>query len=122
MRVRAQSGTGTGFDGRVVVRHHHGAPFRHRCPWSSSISQSSDMLVRPIFVVPIQISMRSPGVHGPDEVALGAREDQSGKPIVRKIAGQLAPIRPSRFFHVREVDGVVDVAEQIAVAKTGLKR
>ena len=79
------------------------------------------MLVRPIFVVPIQMSIRSPGVHGPDEIALGARENQAGKPIVREVAGQLAPVRPSRLFHVGEVHGVVDVAEQIAIAKSRLK-
>ncbi len=76
------------------------------------------MLVRPIFVVPSQMSIRSPGCTGPDEVAFGARENQARQTAMRKITGQLAPVRPSRLFHVREIDGVVDVAEQIAVAET----
>ena len=53
------------------------------------------MLVRPIFVIPTQMSTRSPGRIGLMKSALGTREDQSGQPFVRCLAGQLRASRPS---------------------------
>ena len=96
-------------------------PSQQAAPRWSSISQSIDMLVRPIFVVPIQISMRSPGFTGRMKSHSARARISPGKPVMRKIACELAPVRPPRFFHVREVHGVVHVAEQIAIAETRLK-
>ena len=79
------------------------------------------MLVRPIFVVPSQMSMRSPGWTGRMKSHSARARISPGSRLVRRIAGQLAPVRPARFFHVGEIDGVVDVAEQIAVAEARLK-
>ena len=61
------------------------------------------------------------GIDRPYEVAFGASEDQSWKAIVRVVARERAPVRPARLFHVREVHGIVDVPEQIAIAKPRVK-
>ena len=92
---------------------------RRRC--SSRISQSmrearaADLRRAEPDVEPLTRLQR------PDEVAFRTRQDQSRQPVMRKISGQFAPVCPTRLFHVGEVHGVVDMAEQIAIAEARMK-
>ena len=60
----------------------------------------------------------------PPVVALHARQDHAGpagRQLRRAEPPQRAPVREARLLEVGEVDGVVDVAQRIAVAKSDLE-